>query len=142
MRPINEIIVHCTATRASWWSSRSLGQKIAEVRKWHVNERGWSDIGYHFLIDRNGKVGAGRPLHKVGAHVVGHNSGTIGISLFGGYEAAASDNFMENFTSAQDAALRQLIQDLRSRFSINRITGHNQYANKACPGFSVGAWYA
>jgi N-acetyl-anhydromuramyl-L-alanine amidase AmpD len=134
--------VHCTATRADWWSSRSLGQKIAEVRKWHVNDRGWSDIGYHFLIDRNGKVGAGRPLEKVGAHVVNHNSGTIGISLFGGYEAASTDDFLENFTSAQDAALRQLIQDLGSRFSINRLTGHNEYANKACPGFAVGAWYA
>ena len=88
MRPIDEIIVHCAATRPDWWKSKSLGQKIAEVRRWHTAAppvgRGWSDAGYHFLIDRNGRVGPGRPLERIGAHVVGHNTGTIGICLFGG----------------------------------------------------------
>ena len=145
MRPINEIIVHCAATRPDWWTSRSLGQKIAEVRRWHTAPppvgRGWSDIGYHFLIDRNGKVGPGRPLERVGAHVVGRNTGTIGICLFGGHGSAATDRFQDHYTAEQEDALRTLIADLRQSHTIDRVTGHNQYAAKACPGFPVPAWY-
>jgi N-acetylmuramoyl-L-alanine amidase len=141
MRPINEIIVHCTATRPEWWANRSLAQKIAEVRLWHTRDRGWKDVGYHYLIDRDGKVGEGRPLDQIGAHTQGKNTGTIGISLFGGHGSAATDAFEANFTPAQDAALRALIADLRRQFpSITRVTGHNEYSVKACPGFAVGPW--
>ena len=140
MRPINEIIVHCTATRADWWSSKSLNQKIAEIRRWHVEDRKWSDIGYHYLIDRDGKIGAGRPVEKVGAHVMGRNHNTIGVSLFGGHGSAVDDPFSAHFTPQQDAALRGLIAELSGRFGIELVTGHNNYANKACPGFTVSSW--
>ena len=141
MRPLNEIIVHCTATRAEWWAGRPTADKEAEVRKWHVQDRGWRDIGYHFLIDRDGTVATGRPLEEVGAHVKGHNTGTIGISLFGGHGGATTDKFEDNFTPEQDEALRNLIADLQNRFpSISKISGHNEYANKACPCFDVRSW--
>jgi N-acetylmuramoyl-L-alanine amidase len=141
MRPINEIIIHCTATRPEWWANRSLAQKIAEVRLWHTRDRGWKDIGYHYLIDRDGKVGEGRPLDQIGAHTQGKNTGTIGISLFGGHGSAVTDPFGANFTPAQEQALIALIADLRGRFpAITKITGHNQYAAKACPGFDVPTW--
>jgi N-acetylmuramoyl-L-alanine amidase len=141
MRPIREIIVHCTATRPEWWATRSLAQKIAEVRVWHVRDRGWKDIGYHFLIDRDGKTGEGRPLGEVGAHVQGRNTGTIGIALFGGHGSAKTDKFADHFTREQDAALRALIADLQRRFGPVPVTGHNQYAAKACPGFDAPAWF-
>lgn len=141
MRPINEIIVHCTATRPEWWATRTLAQKIAEVRLWHTRDRGWKDIGYHYLIDRDGKIGTGRPVEQVGAHVAGRNTGTIGVSLFGGHGSATTDRFEDNFTPEQDAALRQLLTDLCERFpTITKISGHNQYAAKACPGFDVTEW--
>lgn len=142
MRPINEIIIHCTATRADWWATRSTAQKVAEIKRWHVEDRGWKDIGYHFLIDRNGKVVTGRPIEQVGAHVQGHNTETIGISLFGGHGSAETDQFSQHFTPEQDAALRDLISQLCTRFvSIRKISGHNEYAAKACPGFNVRQWY-
>jgi N-acetylmuramoyl-L-alanine amidase len=142
VRPLNEIIVHCTATRPDWWETRTTAQKVAEVKRWHVQDRGWSDIGYHFLIDRDGKVVAGRPLQDVGAHTQGHNTGTIGISLFGGHGSAATDAFAENYTPEQDKALRDLIAHLRTNYpSITKVSGHNQYAAKACPGFNVPTWY-
>ena len=142
MRPLGEIIIHCTATRPEWWAGKSLAQKVAEIRRWHVSERGWKDIGYHFLIDRDGKVMPGRPLEKEGAHVMGHNTGTIGIALFGGHGSASTDKFADHFTPEQDAALRKLIADLRRQHPIiSKISGHNQYAAKACPGFNVPAWY-
>lgn len=141
MRPLSEIIVHCTATRAEWWAGRPTADKVAEVRQWHVRDRGWRDIGYHFLIDRDGTVATGRPLDQVGAHVAGHNTGTIGISLFGGHGGATTDKFEDNFTSEQDAALRNLIANLQNRFpSISKISGHHEYANKACPCFDVRSW--
>ncbi|MFE3838592.1 N-acetylmuramoyl-L-alanine amidase [Pseudogemmobacter sonorensis] len=142
MRAITGVIVHCTATRPDWWAGRTSAAKVAEVRRWHVTGNGWRDIGYHYLIDRDGTVVPGRPLEQTGAHVAGHNTGTIGISLFGGHGSAASDAFADHFTPEQDRALRKLIADLQGRFGAVPVTGHNQYANKACPGFSVPKWLA
>lgn len=142
MRPINEIIIHCTATRPEWFERATTAQKVAEIRRWHKQDRGWKDIGYHYLIDRDGTVAVGRPVEQVGAHVAGHNTGTIGISLFGGHGSAETDAFEDNFTPAQDKALRELIADLRDGYpTIKTVSGHNWYAAKACPGFDASAWY-
>lgn len=142
MRKITEIIVHCTATRPEWWAAQPLEAKIAEVRRWHVSDRRWRDIGYHFLIDRNGKIGNGRPLAQTGAHVQGRNTGTIGIALFGGHGSAETDAFGDNFTRDQERALRSLLADLQRDFGPVPVTGHNQYSAKACPGFNVPRWYS
>lgn len=140
MRKIIGIIVHCTATHPKWREGRPLAEKIAEVRRWHVEDRMWNDIGYHYLIDRDGTVGAGRTMSKDGAHVDGHNEGTVGVALFGGHGSEAHDRFATNFTPEQDAALRGLIAELHAKHGAVPVTGHNQYAAKACPGFSVPAW--
>lgn len=138
MRPVDEIIIHCTATRPNWMHNATTKMKVDEVRRWHKNDRGWRDIGYHYLIDRDGTVALGRPVEQTGAHTVGHNKGTIAISLFGGFDSAATDNFSDNFTQAQRASLVQLVRDLREQFpKITKISGHNDYAQKACPGFRV-----
>lgn len=141
MRDINEIIVHCTATRADWWEGKSTERKVNEVRKWHVEGNGWSDIGYHFLIDRDGTVVEGRPVATSGAHTRGHNSNSIGISLFGGHGSTKTDAFSDNFTAEQGVALQNLIDRLKTEYpTIAKVSGHNEYANKACPGFQVGPW--
>jgi hypothetical protein len=141
MRKITEIIVHCTATRPDWWAGKRTSDKVREIKRWHVQDRGWSDIGYHFLIDRDGTIATGRDIARDGAHVQGHNAGTIGISLFGGHGSAETDAFSQNYTPQQDAALRNLIGDLRKQYGNVPVTGHNQYAAKACPGFNVPAWF-
>lgn len=141
MRNIDEIVIHCTATRPEWWSNKTTQEKVDEVRRWHVSApRNWRDIGYHWLIDRDGTVVPGRPESQTGAHVRGHNANTIGVSLFGGHGSSNDDAFEENFTPEQDAALRQLLQEIQSRHTIRKISGHNEYANKACPGFRVSNW--
>lgn len=107
----------------------------------HIKERGWRDIGYHWVIDRDGTVMHGRKETEVGAHVAGHNSGTIGISLFGGITSKTHDKFSKNFTAAQADALRNLIEQIKSRTDIKLIRGHNQVdSGKACPGFWVPDW--
>ena len=142
MRHINEIVVHCTSTRPAWMKDRPTSQKVAEVKRWHTQHNGWSDIGYHWLIDRDGTVSTGRPVERAGAHVIGHNRNSIGIALFGGHGGTENDIFHENFTPAQNRALRDLIKSLRIQFpSITIVSGHNQYAAKACPCFDVQDWY-
>ena len=141
MRQINEIIIHCTATRPDWWKSKSTKAKVNEVRRWHVEDRGWSDIGYHFLIDRDGTVAVGRSLEKAGAHTKGHNANSIGIALFGGHGSANTDAFEDNFTPEQDGALRKCLSDLKEMFpDAWKVSGHNEFASKACPGFEVSEW--
>ena len=141
MRKVDEVIVHCTATRPNWWQGKSLVDKAAEVEKWHL-ERGFSAIGYHWLIDRSGEVIAGRPENMAGAHARGHNAHSIDISLFGGHGSSADDEFDDHYTPEQEIALRKLIDDIKQRHPIKKVTGHNQYSTKACPGFRVGPFLA
>lgn len=141
MREIDEIIIHATATNPSWMADKPVDDVVAEIRRWHVEERKWSDIGYHVVIHRDGAVGYGRPVERTGAHVGGRNKTTIGVSLVGGRGGIADGEFSDNFTPEQEASLRQLIEDYKKKFpSITKVSGHNEYASKACPCFSVKAW--
>ena len=141
MRPVDEIIVHCSATRWDWMLDYPTQDKVNEIRRWHMSKNPpWRDIGYHYIVDRNGTVATGRPVEQVGAHVKNHNTGTIGVCLIGGHGASASDQFEDHFTTLQDKALRQLIKDLKTRHNIVKVTGHNQYSAKGCPGFYVPKW--
>lgn len=141
MRQITEIIIHCAATRPEWMSGSRTNRKVAEIRKWH-KARGWRDIGYHLVIDRDGTVADGRPISQTGAHVKGHNTGTIGVCLIGGYGAAADDRFEDHFTPEQDKALMVTISNLMAAYGDLKVSGHNEYANKGCPGFRVSNWLA
>ena len=71
----------------------------------------------------------------------GHNTGTIGVCLSGGHGSAETDKFQDNYTIAQDVALRDLIDELKRDYPhIQKISGHNEYAAKGCPGFQVNEW--
>lgn len=143
MRPIDEIIIHCSDTDPDWMKDQTAMVKMAEIRRWHTSPpRNWRDVGYHFLIDRSGVRVTGRPLEATGAHTKGHNSHSIGICLVGGRGGSADDNFRDNFTQAQNNELRKLIAELKRTFpTITKVSGHNEYAAKACPTFNVKRWY-
>lgn len=142
-RAIDRIIVHCSATRPDWMQDMAVRDKVAEIRRWHMLDRGWSDIGYHILIDRNGDVALGRPMDWTGAHVIGHNRGSVGVCLIGGHASAATDAFGEHFTSEQDASLRAVILNINQEAGRTlAVHGHNEFAAKACPGFTVRDWLA
>lgn len=130
MRWIDEIIVHCSYTKADM----DIG--VDWIRNIHVNEKGFNDIGYHYVIKRNGDFDHGRKLELEGAHCYGHNKHSIGICLVGGM---SDDNQPEdNFTPEQFQRLREMIEILRMQFpDIDKISGHSEYANKACPCFDV-----
>lgn len=127
----------CTVLKpgSTGWPGGPLAEKVAEIRRWHVQQRGWRDIGYHWVIDRDGAVAPERAETEIGAHVEGHNAGTIGVCLLGGYGAGADDPFEKNFTAVQKAALLKLIGEIKGRTTIRKVSGQNDYAAKACPGF-------
>ena len=132
MRVINEIIIHCTATP----EGREV--KVAEIRRWHV-QRGFSDIGYHYIIHLDGTVETGRPFEQVGAHCVGHNRASIGVCYVGGI-ARDGKTPKDTRTAAQNVALAKLVRDLCAKFPKVTIHGHREFAAKACPSFDVQSW--
>ncbi|SCY61193.1 peptidoglycan recognition protein family protein [Paracoccus tibetensis] len=140
--PVREIIVHCAATRPDWMARRPIGEKLAEIRRWHTSAPlYWRDIGYHWIIDRDGKVLAGRKETEIGAHAGAvKNRGTLGICLLGGHGSSENGHFSQHYTRHQDVTLRQMIDAISSRTRIRKVSGHNEYAAKACPGFNVPLW--
>ena len=133
MRTINEIIVHCTATRAA--------QKVtvADVTHWH-KQRGFKTIGYHFLVDQAGNVFPGRPVEQIGAHCQGHNAKSIGIVYCGGLDVNGKP--ADTRTDAQRAALLGLLSELKQKYPSASIHGHRDFAAKACPCFDATKEYA
>ena len=134
MRRIDSIYIHCTDTPARM----DIG--IDTVRDWHVTGRGWSDVGYHSFIRRDGTAEPGRPFEQEGAHVRGHNAHSIGICMAGG---RGKNGLPEcNFTAAQWGTLEALVRTLLDRFSLtpDDVYGHNDVSTKACPCFNVREW--
>ena len=138
-KTVDMIFVHCAATRPDWMKDEPLSAKVAEIKRWHL-ARGFNDIGYHWIIDRDGAIVKGRDESTPGAHVEGHNTGSIGVSLIGGHGSNESDPFDKHFTSDQALALRNLINEIKHRTPIKHIRGHNEVSAKACPGFNVKRW--
>ena len=133
MRPINEIIIHCTAT------AEGKDYTVDQIRQWHVKGNGWKDIGYHYVIYRDGSTHAGRPIDQIGAHTTNHNTGTIGVCYVGGC-AADGKTPKDTRTPQQKASLVELVRSLKTVFGISKVSGHREYAAKACPSFDVQAW--
>ena len=129
MRQINEIIIHCAATR----EGRDF--TVEYITRWH-KARGFATIGYHYVIYRDGSIHEGRPLEQIGAHCVGHNKHSIGICYIGG---CASDGKTpkDTRTSEQKEALLALLRRLKARFPNATIHGHRDFAAKACPSFDA-----
>ena len=131
MRKIEKIIIHCSAT------PEGKDYTVAQIRDWHVRGNGWSDIGYHFVIDRYGVVHKGRPVEKIGAHTKGQNARSIGICLIGGMDAE-NKRPKDTRTLAQRVALVNLVKELKATYGENvTVHGHNEFAAKACPSFNV-----
>lgn len=135
MRSLKEIVLHCSAT------PEGRHVTVETIRKWH-KKRKWKDIGYHFVIYLDGSIHDGRPLDQIGAHVRGRNTGTIGICYVGGV-AADGKTAKDTRTPQQKAALVRLMTELVRKYpTIKLISGHHDYANKACPCFPARKEYA
>ena len=141
------IVVHCSATRPS------MNLTIDTVREWHI-AKGWSDVGYHFFIQRDGTIQSGRHPDDHGAHVAGHNTDTVSVCMAGGLddEGKPFTNRPDLFTHAQWESAKALIAVLRRMYPHAQVLGHRDLSPdrnhdnkitqeewiKTCPGFSAG----
>ena len=137
MRQIDQIIIHCSATPPSM----DIG--IDTVRRWHVNERGWKDVGYHFFVKRDGTIEYGRDPETPGAHAKGFNSSSLGVCYAGGVDANMKPH--DTRTDAQKHSLEMLVTILRVIYGKHvEVLGHRDLpgVKKACPSFDVKKWWA
>jgi len=133
MGTVEKITVHHSGG-ASFWSRSptDAATEIQKIQRYHQNEQGWADIGYHYIIDRSGAIWQGRKLSYQGAHARGAaNYGNIGIVVLG--------NFMQqDVVSAQRQSLETLIEKLCDHFGIppQRIYTHREIlqGKTDCPG--------
>lgn len=140
--PVTEVILHTAATPGNWYVGKTLDDIIKDIDSWH-KQRGWRGIGYHRVIDPSGQIGIGRSLYEVGAHVKGHNTGSIGICLIPVRTHNGIKTFDDYFTREQKIALKTYLKDLGKLTEIKKVSGHNEYSPKECPGFYVKTedWY-
>lgn len=129
-RTITKIILHCTAT------PEGKDYTVEQIRQWHL-ERGFSDIGYHYVIYRDGSIHEGRPVGIVGAHCTGQNTCSIGVCYVGGEEPDGSHRPKDTRTPQQRQALRSLVEQLQAEYPGATVHGHYEFANKACPSFKI-----
>ena len=130
MRKLEKIILHCSAT------PKGRDVSVEDIRKWHVEGNSWSDIGYHFVIELSGELKIGRPLGRMGAHVRGHNRGSIGVCYVGGMDRDMTTP-MDTMNRAQEGTFRNLVVALRASWGELSLHGHNEFSSKACPSFDV-----
>ena len=130
-RKITLIVVHCTGTEE--------GQDVTvqAIRNYHVNHNGWRDIGYHYVIYRDGSLHEGRDVNISGGHARGYNSNSIGIVYVGGCPKGHLDQSKDTRTAAQKATLLRLLKDMRRMYPAARIVGHRDLNNTSCPGFDA-----
>ena len=134
MREVNKIIIHCSAT------VEGVNVSTATIKSWHVKGRGWSDIGYHFIIGLDGAIDYGRPISRQGAHTKGENADSIGICYIGGL--SDKKRAKDTRTEAQKKALIKILKTLTHIYPNATIHSHFEYANKSCPCFNAGSEYA
>ena len=132
-RNIKELIVHCSAT------PEGKDYSVDTIRQWHL-QRGFSDIGYHYVIYRDGSIHIGRDESIIGAHCTGHNTNSIGVCYIGG---CASDGKTpkDTRTLQQKESLLSLLKTLKVKYPNAKIYPHYKFAAKACPSFNAEEEY-
>lgn len=143
MNRIDFIAIHCSATPAT-----ATTVDVNTIRSWH-RKQGWRDIGYHYVITRDGRIQKGRPDDQPGAHERQINRNSLAVCMVGGSPPIGSDAHRRglgenNFTPAQWAALETLVKQLHAQHPRAEVIGHRDVpgVKKACPSFDARAWWA
>lgn len=116
-RKVSRVFIHCSA------SDNQKHDDISVIEEWH-RERGFAGVGYHYFIQANGNIQAGRNTEIIPAAQVGYNAGSIAICLHG----------LEGFTNKQFVALRHLCGEINKELEVT-FHGHCEVSNKLCPNF-------
>ena len=119
MRRIDNIVIHCTATKEGKYFD------VSDVDNWH-KQRGFRCIGYHYLILLDGSIQVGRNEEEVGAHVKGFNKHSIGISYVGGLDKNGKSK--DTRTDNQKKSLLSLLSELKEKYKNAKILGHRDFS--------------
>jgi len=135
MEKITRITLHHTAELPSL-TRRSDAEVVKGVQNFHRNQRGWADIGYHWLIGVDGNVYEGRLLNIQGAHAGGgNNKENLGISVMG--------NFTTGLPEARQLRTVEVFLDrqlARYGLPVDKLYGHRDFKATECPGDRLYAW--
>lgn len=132
MRKITYIVIHCTAT--------SQNATVASIQNYWRTVLNWINPGYHYLIERDGKINQLQPIERPSNGVAGHNMSSIHISYIGGINANGKP--VDTRTPRQILSMLQVLIELKESFPDAHICGHRDFpgVKKDCPSFSVSAW--
>lgn len=123
---ITKLVVHCSDTP----DDRDIS--AADIHRWHTEERGWSGIGYHKVIKRDGTIENGRPEYWLGAHTIGYNASSLGVCLIG----------RDCITPSQLVSLEKVIDEWLLKYPNSEVVGHcDLSSNKTCPNIDVKSWW-
>jgi hypothetical protein len=129
---LDHLVVHHTAFASSGIGGRTFAAEarhMRQIQRWHL-DRGWATVGYHFVLSPAGRIFRGRPVDRLGAHVLGHNVGTVGICLMGNFEE-------ETPTAAALLSLDHVRTRLVPGGAGVPLLGHREHRGHettACPG--------
>ncbi|XP_044844983.1 peptidoglycan-recognition protein SC2-like [Mauremys mutica] len=127
--PVSYVVIHHTAGNRCT-SQESCSQQVKGIQNYHMGSRGWSDIGYNFLIGEDGRVYEGRGWNTRGAHASGWNDKSLGLAFLG------------NFSNGVPSAAARFAAQSLIRCAINRgslsssytLKGHRNVGPTSCPG--------
>ena len=129
MRDIRRMIIHHSASKRNETSA-------ADIRRWHTDEKpkgnGWPDIGYHHIVEADGRHVRGRPIEKVGFHTKGHNQDSIGICVVGD-----NTDIAQQWTMTQIDKLLRVVDSYRFVFPGIEVSGHMDHRPTECPGLDA-----
>ena len=130
MKGVTKITIHHEGSKAVYFTDRNTTKdRIEKIRKHHVNNNGWGDIGYHYIVDRSGRVWEGRPIAYQGAHVSQNNENNLGILVLGNFDKQSP-------SSAQLDALFSTAAELKRyhRVKSTLVRSHQEITATSCPG--------
>ncbi|WP_172914049.1 N-acetylmuramoyl-L-alanine amidase [Capnocytophaga canis] len=139
-RSIKYLVVHCSAT------PEGREHTAKDIARWH-KQRGFTEIGYNYVIRLDGTIELGRDVDKIPAHVEGFNANSIGIVYIGGVSSPnpseGGGKPKDTRTKGQKQSLLQLLKELRKLYPTAKIWGHRDFPNvkKACPCFDAKKEY-
>lgn len=129
MVPIRAVTIHHDAVLLTDSGEASVRSRIAGHQRYHMNDRDWADVGYHFMVDRRGVIWEGRGLGWQGAHVKDHNEGNIGVMALGNYN-------QQSPTSDQLAGLVRIVRACQTHYGVpgSAVRTHQEWRASECPG--------
>ncbi len=141
----NKIAVHHTVTPRTY--AGTYAARVRQIQAFHMDGRGWCDIGYHFMVTADGTLWEARPVHLNGAHVGGYNMGNVGVSFIGCFHPTSECNNMGGKTPPERMVQQgaRLIARIASHYGISRssstVKGHRDHPSQwtSCPGDNLHA---